>query len=225
MPVDSWVEWAGEVSPFAMRPYGDSAVWVGYAPAETGDSAGVLIVAPPQLPGGKFRVLERHQFRGMDFAQQAAFIQKMTQRYWATYIGIDGTGMGTGVAQLVRQVFPGLTTFSYSPEVKTWLVHARPATPIWHGRCCTPCRTNRSKAAPPPAAPWRFSDDRYRPGRCHRAGRAHRSVYLRLADAGAGIAASPTTSNAGAPGATTSRRSVCRVCRAPSGPIRTCRAA
>jgi hypothetical protein len=30
--------------------------------------------------------------------------------------------MGSGVAQLVRQFFPGLKTFSYSPEVKTRLV-------------------------------------------------------------------------------------------------------
>ena len=29
---------------------------------------------------------------------------------------------GTGVAQLVRQFFPGVVTFSYSPEVKTRLV-------------------------------------------------------------------------------------------------------
>jgi hypothetical protein len=39
-----------------------------------------------------------------------------------TYIGIDTTGLGSGVAQLVRQFFPNLTTFSYSPEVKTRLV-------------------------------------------------------------------------------------------------------
>ena len=39
-----------------------------------------------------------------------------------TYIGIDTTGMGAGVAQLVKQFFPGLRTFSYSPEVKTRLV-------------------------------------------------------------------------------------------------------
>ena len=38
------------------------------------------------------------------------------------HIGIDITGMGTGVAQLVRQFFPGVTTFSYSPEIKTRLV-------------------------------------------------------------------------------------------------------
>lgn len=120
--VDSWVEWADDFKPLAIRPYGDRAVWIGYDPAETGDSAGIVIVAPPQVPGGKFRVLERHQFKGMDFAAQAAFIQQVTKRYWVTYIGIDATGMGTGVAQLVRQFFPGVTIFNYSPEVKTRLV-------------------------------------------------------------------------------------------------------
>lgn len=120
--VDSWVEWEGDFKPFAMRPYADWQVWVGYDPAETGDSAGLVVVAPPKVPGGKFRVLERHQFRGMDFAAQAEAIRRITQRYWVTYIGIDTTGMGSGVAQLVKQFFPNLTTFSYSPEVKTRLV-------------------------------------------------------------------------------------------------------
>jgi uncharacterized protein YjcR len=120
--VDSWVEWAEDYSPFLMRPFGDRQVWVGYDPAETGDSSGLVVVAPPMVPGGKFRVLERHQFRGMDFAAQAAAIRQICLRYWVTYIGIDVTGMGSGVAQLVQQFFPNVTRFSYSPEVKTRLV-------------------------------------------------------------------------------------------------------
>jgi len=120
--VDSWVVWGEDYKPFAARPLGDRQVWVGYDPAETGDTAGLVVVAPPAVPGGKFRALERHQFRGMDFAAQAETIRQVTRRYWVTYIGIDVTGMGSGVAQLVRQFFPGLTTFSYSPEVKTRLV-------------------------------------------------------------------------------------------------------
>ncbi|WP_043931104.1 terminase large subunit domain-containing protein, partial [Xanthomonas citri] len=115
--VDSWVEWGQDYKPFAARPYGDRAVWIGYDPAETGDTAGLVVLAPPQQPGGKFRLLERIQFRGMDFAKQAAEIERITRRYWVTYIGIDTTGMGSGVAQLVKQFFPNLVTFSYSPEV------------------------------------------------------------------------------------------------------------
>lgn len=119
--VDSWTEW-DDYKPFAARPFGERQVWVGYDPAESGDSAGLIVVAPPLVPGGKFRVLERHQFRGMDFSSQAETIRRVTQRYWVTYIGIDTTGLGSAVAQLVRQFFPSLTTFSYSPEVKTRLV-------------------------------------------------------------------------------------------------------
>lgn len=119
--VDSWVDW-DDFKPLEMRPFGSRQVWLGYDPAESGDSAGLVVVAPPAVPGGKFRILERHQFKGMDFDSQARTIQKVTQRYWVTYIGIDTTGIGSAVAQLVRQFFPGLTTFSYSPEVKTRLV-------------------------------------------------------------------------------------------------------
>ena len=120
--VDTWDVWAEDYKPHAIRPFGDRQVWIGYDPAESGDSAGLIVVAPPAVPGGKFRVLERHQFRGMDFAAQAEFIRSITKRYWVTYIGIDATGMGSGVAQLVKQFFPNVTTFSYSPEIKTRLV-------------------------------------------------------------------------------------------------------
>lgn len=120
--VDSWVDWGNVYKPFARRPYGDFPVWIGYDPAENGDSAGLVVLAPPQVPGGKFRVLERHKFKGGDFASQAKFIKGITERYWVTYIGIDTTGMGTGVAQIVKTFFPNLVTFSYSPEVKSRLV-------------------------------------------------------------------------------------------------------
>lgn len=120
--VDSWVVWGDDFKPFHSRPLGNKPVWLGYDPAESGDSAGLVVVAPPQIAGGKFRVLERIQFKGMDFKAQANMIQQTTKRYNVTYIGLDVTGMGTGVAQLVRQFFPQLTTFSYSPEIKTQLV-------------------------------------------------------------------------------------------------------
>ncbi|AUF99811.1 terminase [Pseudomonas sp. 09C 129] len=119
--VDSWSVWE-DYKPFAQRPFDSRQVWVGYDPAESGDSAGLIVVAPPLVPGGKFRVLERHQFRGMDFTAQAETIRQVTLRYWVNYIGIDVTGIGSAVAQLVRPFFPGLKTFSYNPEVKTRLV-------------------------------------------------------------------------------------------------------
>ena len=91
--VDSWVEWAEDSKPFASRPFGDRQEWIGYDPAETGDCSGLVVCAPPLVPGGKYRVMERHQFRGMDFAAQAAFIKSVCDRNWVTYIGIDVTGL------------------------------------------------------------------------------------------------------------------------------------
>ena len=119
--VDSWDEWA-DVKPFAERPYGFNAVWLGYDPSHTGDTAGCAVVAPPARPGGVFRVLERHQFKGMDFEAQAEAIKKITQRYYVAYMGIDTTGIGQGVYQLVRKFFPQARAYTYNVEVKTRLV-------------------------------------------------------------------------------------------------------
>lgn len=120
--VDSWEKWSNDFKPFHQRPFGNKPVWIGYDPALSGDSAGIVVIAPPDQPNGKFRVLERHQLKGDNFSEQAEFIQQLTRTYNVTYIGIDNTGMGTGVAQLVRQFFPLLTEYSYSPEVKAFLV-------------------------------------------------------------------------------------------------------
>lgn len=120
--VDSWEKWDEIYKPFHSRPFGNRPVWIGYDPALNGDSAGLVVVAPPEHENDKFKVLERHQLKGDDFAEQAEFIRQITLRYNVTYIGIDSTGMGTGVAQLVKQFFPQLTEFSYSPEVKSMLV-------------------------------------------------------------------------------------------------------
>ncbi|MCF1296778.1 terminase family protein [Acinetobacter nosocomialis] len=120
--VDSWELWAKDFKPLAIRPFGSKQVWVGYDPAESGDSAGLVVVAPPEPTYNKFRLLEHHQFKGMDFASQALFIKKICQKYRVTYLGMDKSGMGTGIAQLVLDFFPNLTTFTYSVDVKTQLV-------------------------------------------------------------------------------------------------------
>lgn len=119
--VDSWEVWE-DFKPFALRPFGHREVWIGYDPALTGDSAGCVVVAPPAVPGGKFRVLAKSQWRGMDFADQAKQIKRLTEQYHVTYIGIDSTGVGAGVFQLVKQFFPAARSIAYSMEVKNRLV-------------------------------------------------------------------------------------------------------
>ncbi|MGS0740425.1 terminase ATPase subunit family protein [Glaciimonas sp. GG7] len=119
--VDAWVDWP-DFKVFATRPFGHRAVWIGYDPSLSGDSAGCVVLAPPLVACGKFRILERFQWRGMDFEAQAEAIRAMTLRYNVAYIGIDTTGMGIGVFPLVRQFFPAATPIMYSPEVKTRMV-------------------------------------------------------------------------------------------------------
>ena len=120
--VDSWDAWADDFKPLAQRPFGYRPVWVGYDPALSGDSAGLIVVAPPAVAGGKFRVLHKCQWRGMDFEAQAESIRQITQQYNVTYMAIDTTGIGQGVYQLVRQFYPNAIALNYSPEVKGRLV-------------------------------------------------------------------------------------------------------
>lgn len=119
--VDSWEVW-DDFKAFAARPFGFREVWIGYDPAQLGDSAGLVVLAPPAVAGGKFRILEKHQWRGMDFPAQAEKIRQITQRYRVTYMGIDASGIGAGVYQLVKQFYPAARSITYSLEVKNRLV-------------------------------------------------------------------------------------------------------
>jgi len=123
---DSEVEWTDFV-PESARPYGERPVWAGYDPqnSEEGDNAALVIVAPPLEQGGTFRILERHQLRGLDFEQQADFIKAILSRYNCTYLGIDATGVGAGVYQLLAKPgspIRGVTKIEYSLEVKATMV-------------------------------------------------------------------------------------------------------
>ncbi|HGW1252345.1 TPA: terminase ATPase subunit family protein [Klebsiella pneumoniae] len=119
--VDSLEEWE-DFAPFADNPFGSRPVWVGYDPSHSGDSAGCVVLAPPVVAGGKFRILERHQWKGMDFATQAESIRQLTEKYNVEYIGIDATGLGIGVFQMVRSFYPAARDIRYTPEMKTAMV-------------------------------------------------------------------------------------------------------
>lgn len=124
---DSLIEWR-DFNPEAARPYGNRSVWAGYDPqeSENGDNAALVIMAPPLVEGGTFRVLERHQLRGLDFEQQAEFIEAVLSRYTCTYIGVDAKGVGAGVYQLLTKpgAMPGCSVakIEYSLEVKTGMI-------------------------------------------------------------------------------------------------------
>ncbi|WP_275098057.1 terminase large subunit domain-containing protein [Sedimenticola hydrogenitrophicus] len=119
--VDTWVVW-NDWKPFSTRPFAQRPVWIGYDPSRTTDDASCVVLAPPLVPGGKFRILEKYSWRGMDFPDQAEKIRALTKRFNVQHIGIDITGIGYGVYDLVKKFYPGATKIKYSPEVKTRLV-------------------------------------------------------------------------------------------------------
>ncbi len=107
------------------RPYAGE-VWISYDPngnSENGDAAGLVVLAPPSTPGGKFRVIERKQFKGSRFDDQAEAIRKYTKRYRVTTIDIDRTGIGDAVFQLVQTFFPTVTGHLYDAFLKTQMVY------------------------------------------------------------------------------------------------------
>lgn len=102
--VDSWDAWSKDYDPYALRPFGDREVHIGVDPAESaaGDEAAVVVLAPPDKPGGVFRVLEKHRLKGCDFEKLAAFVLAFRDRYNVGYIAVDSTGQGAATWKVNR---------------------------------------------------------------------------------------------------------------------------
>ncbi|MBD59004.1 MAG: hypothetical protein CL808_02625 [Citromicrobium sp.] len=113
-----WKDW----NPYAPDIF-TGPVAIGYDPQESaqGDDAAMVVIALPQSPRGKFRVLETKRLRGGYDVQAAAIFDAM-DRYDVVDIAIDKTGAGSGVAQLVEKRFPRLRTFTYSAPLKNMMV-------------------------------------------------------------------------------------------------------
>lgn len=123
--VDSWDTWR-DFNAYALRPYAGE-VWLGYDPNAsednpTSDDAALVAIAPPAQIGGLFRVLEKQRLKGLDFAGQAQAIRAMAGKYQVTRIGIDTTGAGKAVHQLVSKWFPLAHAYTYSVATKSQLV-------------------------------------------------------------------------------------------------------
>jgi phage FluMu gp28-like protein len=96
---------------------------MGYDPSRTRDDAAIVVLVPPAVPGGKFRIIERIVLQNIGFDKQAEVIRQLKEeKYNVQHIAIDITGIGYGVYDLVKAFFPGVKKISYSPEVKTRLV-------------------------------------------------------------------------------------------------------
>ena len=109
--------------PNTQQPFGNREVWLGYDPSRTRDNATLVVVAPGEKKGEKFRVLEKHYWRGLNFAHHVSEIQKIYAKYRVTYIGVDTTGIGAGVFDSISTLYPReATAIHYSVASKSRLV-------------------------------------------------------------------------------------------------------
>lgn len=116
--VDAWADY----HPDAHRPFGNRPVALGYDPSRTRDNATLAVLAIPLAPGEKWRVLHHLSFVGQNFQYQANRIKEICDRHNVKHIGIDVTGIGLGVFELVEQFYPRATPITYSVQTKTALV-------------------------------------------------------------------------------------------------------
>jgi len=106
----------------APRPYGNRPVAIGYDPSRTRDNASLAILAIPLKPGDKWRVLQTLDYHGQNFQYQANRIKEICDSHNVQHIGIDITGIGYGLFELVEQFYRRATPINYSNETKTRLV-------------------------------------------------------------------------------------------------------
>lgn len=118
--IDSNVVWV-DFKTGTLRPYGNKPVWIGYDPARRGDKSSVVVLGVPLNPGEKFRVLEKITLRG-SWISQANEIEKLCGKYNVAFMGIDCTGPGNGVFEMVQNFFPRATPIHYGLDTKTKLV-------------------------------------------------------------------------------------------------------
>lgn len=121
--VDSWEKWQDVYHPLAPRPCGNHPVWIGYDPADSGDSAGLVVAIAPIKHGDPFRIIEKVQLYGNNFEEQAEQIKKRLSVYNVTKIAIDTTGLGNAVYQLVIKFFPAAISIKYSVETKALMIN------------------------------------------------------------------------------------------------------
>ncbi|HAK3332749.1 TPA: terminase [Salmonella enterica] len=84
------------------HPFGNREVWGGFDPARTGDTATFVVIGVPIVAVERYRVLEVFRWKGLSLVWMSEQIHTIKSRYNMTYIGIDVTGMGIGVFEMVQ---------------------------------------------------------------------------------------------------------------------------
>lgn len=116
--VDEWPDY----KPANARPFANRPVSLGYDPSRTRDNASLAALAIPLVPGEAWRVLRTDSYHGQNFQYQSNRIKDVKDTHNVQHIGIDTTGIGHGVYELVLAWYPQVTPIHYSMDMKTKLV-------------------------------------------------------------------------------------------------------
>ena len=116
--IEDWTDYDEK----ADRPLDNLPVWGGYDPSRHRDDATFIIIAPPLQPGGKFRAVKKYHWKDQSFTWQAEQIRNLTKQYNFQHIGVDTTGPGLGVFDIIKGFFPLAMPIHYSVNSKNLLV-------------------------------------------------------------------------------------------------------
>ncbi|UNM95497.1 terminase family protein [Ignatzschineria rhizosphaerae] len=119
--VPAFSEWF-DYNEHLKRPYEDRPVILGYDPALKKDASAVVVIALPTPEYPFYRVLEKYNFFGNKFEEQAKEIKKLTERFNVVHIGIDTTAIGAAVYPLVKAFFHNTTGKQGTSQLKYLLV-------------------------------------------------------------------------------------------------------
>ena len=116
--VDTLEEWE-DYAPFAANPFGSRPVWIGLRPVTPWRQRRMR--GTGTAGGGRWQIqeyLERHQWKAWTLPLRRNPSANSPKKYNVEYIGIDATGLGVGVFQLVRSFYPAARDIRYTPEMK-----------------------------------------------------------------------------------------------------------
>lgn len=116
--IEAWKDY----HPNASRPFLNKPVALGYDPSRTRDNASLAALAVPLTPADYWRVLQTKSYHGQNFQFQSNRIKDVKESHHVVHIGIDTTGIGHGVFELVQDWFPLAMAIHYSMDMKTSLV-------------------------------------------------------------------------------------------------------
>jgi uncharacterized protein YjcR len=116
--LDEWKDY----KPNDQRPFANREVALGYDPSRTRDNASLAVMAVPTPTKDVWRVLAHDTLHGQNFQHQANRIKAVYDSHHVVHIGIDSSGIGQGVYELVESFCYFTMPINYSVQVKTQLV-------------------------------------------------------------------------------------------------------